>query len=612
MAPGNFWLDSPAFAACNEILGLPHSPSFPLYTILGRTIHVLLPGSPVVASNLYSMLAAIAGGVVCYFLLVNLLGAGKSSPAFARAFAVAGALYIGFLTPVWQSAVRAEVYALQMLLTLLMMFFCFSAQGESENPHRLRYFVMIVFLQGLAFANHPLLALATLPIVFMEAYRLGSTISATTLFKTAAVSAIVFLVAVSCYLYLPIRSGQNPAINSGRPTTLKATMQAVTRTGEDYLPAAAQTNPDFIGRAATMGEFVFEQTGGLVLIGLIMAVYFAIRERRRAVLVLLLISGLGFGITLWAADFSPANFDIVAYSAMALIPLTLGAFYGLYKIALRYKDRARTDIIAYAVCILLVFFQFSGNLYSSDLAGTRGPDRLAKLILDEAPQGAVLLINEDDVLLPLWYHCHALGERPDVAIVSSGALYRPSYREEVRHLYPDLNFPPEMQVHKIDNLGRALAAFCRINDTRPIMVQFGTPGISVDKLTLSGFLFQYADSSVLPGPQAGKELMARLDSIASGATDVLTKEFIARTAFNFGVYFDRIGNRRSAFHSFKYALETDEDNPEYLLRLGAALYRDGRYGDAVKLLEQATKTGDGCPEAETLLRQIREKELSKR
>ena len=109
-----------------------------------------------------------------------------------------------------------------------------------------------------------------------------------------------------------------------------------------------------------------------------------------------------------------------------------------------------------------------------------------------------------------------------------------------------------------------------------------------------------------------KELMARLDSIASGATDVLTKEFIARTAFNFGVYFDRIGNRRSAFHSFKYALETDEDNPEYLLRLGAALYRDGRYGDAVKLLEQATKTGDGCPEAETLLRQIREKELSKR
>ncbi len=612
MAPGNFWLDSPAFAACNQILGLPHSPSFPLYTILGRTLNVSLPGAPVSASNFYSMLAAVCGGVVCCFILLHLLGDGQSSFGFARIFAVAGALYIGFMTPVWQSAVRAEVYALQIVLMLLIMYFFFKMRIHSEDSRQVRFAVIMVFLQGLAFANHSLMALATLPLVLIATYRIWRTESAKTFVKTAVASAIVFAVALSCYLYLPIRAEQNPAINSGRPTTLATTFQAITRTGEDYLPPAAQTSPAYISRAAAMGKFIFEQTGGLILIGLAMAVFFAVRERRRAILILLLISGLGFGITLWAADFSLSNFDIVAYSSTGLIPLTLCAFYGIYRIILHFKDRRRIDLVAYAVGGLLVFFQFSGNLYSSDLAGTRGPDRLAGIILDTAPPDAVLIVNEDDVLLPLWYHCYALGKRPDVAVISTGALYRPSYREEVRHLYPDLNFPAEMNTHKIDDLGHALAAFCRMNDDRPIMVQFGTPGIGVEKLRFDGFLFQYADSGAVPFDTAGKQVLVLLDSISSGATDLLTKEFAARTAFNFGVYFDRVGDQKSAYKLFQYAVETDNTNPDYLLRLGVAFYKAGKNTEAIMLLDQATKTGDGCPEAETIIRQIREKEYSKR
>jgi len=613
MAPGNFWLDSPAFAACNQILGLPHSPSFPLYTILGRTAAITFPGAPVTASNLYSMLAAILSGIACYFILLGLLRNGDSSNAFARIFAVGGALYIGFLTPVWQSAVRAEVYALQILLMTLTIYCFFLAQTAPDRSRRSGYIILMVFLQGLAFANHSLMALATLPLVPVAAYRAWRTAAAKNVLVTAAVSAIVFIVALSCYLYLPIRARQNPAINSGRPTTLTTTMQAITRTGEDYLPATTNTKPDYIARAGALSKFIFEQTGGLILIGLVMAVVFAVRERRFSILLLLLTSILGFAVTLWAADFSASNFDIVAYSAVGMIPLTLLAFYGIYRIILHFKDRRRIETIAYAVCGLLVFFQFSGNLYASDLAGTRGPDRLATIILDTAPQNSILLVNEDDVLLPLWYHCYALDQRPDVAVISTGALYRPSYRDEVHHLYPDIDLPTEMKAHKIDNLGQALASFCRINDRRPIMVQFGTPGIGADKLEFDGFLFRYVDSGAVPGPVSGGQLQALLDSISSGATDLLTKEFAARTAFNLGVYFDRVGDRKSAFGLFRYAVETDDTNPDYLLlRLGEAFYRAGKYTEAVMLLEQAAKTGDGCPEAETLLRQIREKEFSTR
>lgn len=612
MAPGNFWLDSPAFAACNQILGLPHSPSFPLYTILGRTANIFLPGTPVTASNLYSMLAAVFTGVTCYFILLHLLGDGTSSTGLVRIFAVAGALYVGFLTPLWQSAVRAEVYALQMLLMLLMIFCYFRFKASQDNSRRVTYVVMMVFLQGLAFANHSLMALATLPLIPIAAYRIWRTETAKRFVTTAIASAIVFAVALSCYLYLPIRAQQNPAINSGRPTTLTTTILAITRTGEDYLPDSTQNKPDYFARAVTLGKFVFEQTGGLIMIGLAMAFFFAVRERRRAIMILMIVSAIGIAITLWAADFTPSNFDIVAYSATGLIPLTLIAFYGIYRIILHFKDHGRTELVAFVVCGLLVFFQFSGNLYASDLAGTRGPDRLAGIILDRAPQNAVLLVNEDDVLLPLWYHCYALGERPDLAVISTGALYRPSYRDEVRHLYPDLKFPADMNAHKIANLGHALSAFCRMNDNRPIMVQFGTPGIDANQLEIHGVLFRYVDSTAAKSSASGKELRALLDSISSGATDLLTKEITARTAFNLGVYFDRVGDGKSAYQLFQYAVQTDDTNPNYLLRLGVAFYKAGKYTEAVMLLNQATKTGDGCPEAEALLKKIHEKEFSKR
>jgi tetratricopeptide (TPR) repeat protein len=144
------------------------------------------------------------------------------------------------------------------------------------------------------------------------------------------------------------------------------------------------------------------------------------------------------------------------------------------------------------------------------------------------------------------------------------------------------------------------------------MVQFGTPGISVGRLSSQGFLFRYGESSVPPGAGAGAELTSLLDSISAGATDLLTKDFVARTAFNLGVYFDRVDDLKSAFQLFQYAVTADDANPEYLFRLGVAFFKGGRFNEAAMLLEQATKTGDGCPEAETLLRRIRNKEFSKR
>jgi len=608
MAPGNFWLDSPAFAACNDILGLPHSPSFPIYTILGRVMNLVLPGTPARVGNMYSAVTSALGGVVAYLILIQLLSRLKITASLKQVAAVSGSAYAYLTVPVWQSAVRTEIYSLQLLLTLLVVYLFLKTLGPEAGGRKLKYALGAVFVQGLSLANHSLLAMVTMPLVAALPFLLWRTIPRASLFKTAMIAVVVFAVAVSSYLFLPIRAAQNPAINSGRPTSLAATFKAITRVGEDYLPNMPSPQVNYGSRAVKLIGFASGQMGILLLAGIVLALFLSLRKKLADVLMVSSMIPIGLLITIWAADFRLFNYDIVAYSGIALVAAVIVGFVGLGLIVEKYADRKRVGQIACAVCVLIVFLDFSGNLYSSDLSKTDGPDRLAGMILSQAPPRAVLICNEDNVLLPLWYQCFALGTRPDVAVISAGALYRPSYREEVRRNYPDLELPPQFDQCRIENLGEAMTSLCTLNaPRRPLLVQFGVPGIAAEQLSPDGFLFRYRDGNTVASGDSGRQQMEILDRIGEGATDLLTTDFVARSAFNFGVYFDRIGQAQTAYRFFQYAIETDETNPEYLLRLGMAFLKAGRNEEAVLLLEQAAKTGDGCPEAEAALARLRDR-----
>ena len=609
LVPGNFWIDSAAFSTCNVILGLPHSPSFPLYTVLGRVFGLLFT-DPAAASNVYSAAASAATGVVLFYLIrlfLARLGALKNHRTIV---AICGALFAGFSLPLWQSSVRAEVYALQTLLAFLTIYLIVHAMTNEDGGSRLRPALLAVFMQGLSFANHSLLALITVPLFAVLIWKTYREVPGILFWKVIGWSAVLFAIAISFYLYLPVRANQDPAINSGRPTTIAATINAITRSGEDYIPASSIPEPKYFSRAGRLSVFIFEQTGGLILLGLTLAIIAAFDKKRRLLWMLFAPAIVGFAITIWAADFQMFNFDIVAYSGISLALIIAAAFIGLYLTIEKYYDRIPIRQIVPFVFVLMAFFELYGNLYAADLSATRGPDIAAEAILQFAPDRALLLVNEDDIVLPLWYHCFALHKRPDVAIISAGALYRPDYREQVKHLYPDIVFPAAFKQRKITDMKLALAELCQLNKShRPIQIQFGVPGIDAKNLYPDGLLFRYTEQDI-SGAQSAESIAKILELVTGNATDLLTIEFVARNAFNYGAYFDRIGQSDEARLFFQYAIEIDADNPEYLLRLGIAMLNAGRQADAMLLLEQAVKTGDGCPEAEKLLARIQARRLS--
>lgn len=611
LAPGNFWVDSAAFAACNEILGLPHAPSFPLYTIIGRLMHVFLPVAPAQASNLYSAITSAFAGVVIYgiihVLLVRLFAAKK----LHRLIAACGAVFIGLTLPVWQSSVRAEVYSLQVLLLSLVIYSLVRGWFDRDTGG-IKFTFLAVFLQGLAFTNHSLLAISTLPLTAIGVLAHVPNIkSITGVLRSIVPAVVLFAVALSVYVYLPVRANQDPAINSGQPKTLTGAFQSITRSGEDYLPTGQTSKPDYLDRTRNLAVFLFDQTGGLVIVGVIFAILAGLKRQNRILLLLFGSSLLGFIITIWAADFRLYNFDIVAYAAVPLLLLLICAFTGLYE-ACRLLEQ-KTQLVRYAplVFILMAFFEFYGNLYAADLSATEGPDILAEAILRDAPDNAMLFVNEDDVALPLWYHQYALGKRPDITVISAGALYRPDYRNQVRHKNPGLRVPSGFEQRKITDLSRLVDGIRSSNPERPVQVQFGTPGFAVKNLYPDGFLYRYTEEDSLPMPSAERIVELYAD-IAGTATDLLTHEFLGRNAFNNGVYFDRIGMGDKAYLFFQYAIEIDDTNPDYLLRLGIAFLDAGKTEDARALLKQATETGSGCPEAEDILQRLEARKFSKR
>ena len=183
MAPTvSFW-DSGEFIASVYQLQVMHPPGAPFYMLLGRFFSMFMPPEYVALSvNLVSVLASALTILLTYLIIVGLVRRWQGSPEPATtghhvvrmSGGSIGALTFAATDSFWFNAVEAEVYALSMFFTAvvvwLIMTWSDQAQREEEllagnkhHPFRLdanRYLVLIAYLFGLAIGVHLLNLLA--------------------------------------------------------------------------------------------------------------------------------------------------------------------------------------------------------------------------------------------------------------------------------------------------------------------------------------------------------------------------------------------------------------------------------------------------------------------
>lgn len=142
--------DGSELATVPYILGLAHSPGYPLYTWLGYLFGHLVPlGDVAYRINMMSaaMGALAAGGV--YWILIRILPEGIP-PALRRAAAALSALLLAFSKTFWAQSLIAEVYAPNaagIVWTLLALL-------HWDRTRRLRDFFLFALVFGLSLGLH--------------------------------------------------------------------------------------------------------------------------------------------------------------------------------------------------------------------------------------------------------------------------------------------------------------------------------------------------------------------------------------------------------------------------------------------------------------------------
>ena len=448
-----FW-DASELVTAAQTLGIPHPPGTPLWVLLGHLSATVFSNTgPVRAVTMLSVIAsALAGGV----------GAGMLQRWIGARGAVAAAVAAGTMWSVWNNATEAEVYAVALLASALLLA-AGERAGRRDTPEaqRQRWRAVMAFVTGLAVPLH-LSILVALPASIAFAWR-----GPRPRFRDVVGWLALALLGLSAVAILPLLAARGPILDAGHPVTLSALLDVVQR--KQY--AVAGLWPRTVAWWVQLGN-VFEWADWQVAYGLhpmappslartaltvvwgwlgVLGLRTLWRYEARVgrAMALLLLSGT-VGVAVWlnmapgpsfGAGVVPSGtlhearerdyFFVLGFWAWGLC-----AGAGLAAVA-RVLTRRVPGPLAVALGVLPLIVAAVPLLANRQVADRRIaplamlPRTIARQFLDAVPPNGVLLTAGDNDSFPLWYLQQVEQVRPDVQVITVPLLGARWYRDEL-------------------------------------------------------------------------------------------------------------------------------------------------------------------------------------
>jgi len=192
VAPTTSYWDCGEFITCSYILGVPHPPGAPLYILIGR-VFTMLPFFEDIGLrvNIISSLVSALSIMFAYLIIVRLLREWKGTPQSVEekltvyVGGIIGALGFAFTDSFWFNAVEAEVYAVSMFFTAIVVWLIMVWVEKADEPMSDKILLLIAYLIGLATGVH-LLNILALPTIFLIVYFKRAELNLTTFSLWAA------------------------------------------------------------------------------------------------------------------------------------------------------------------------------------------------------------------------------------------------------------------------------------------------------------------------------------------------------------------------------------------------------------------------------------------
>jgi hypothetical protein len=456
-----FW-DTSEYIAAAKVLGIPHPPGNPLFTLLAH-VWGLIPLTASYAARINIFAALTSAATAAFWFLVAERWLMTIVPVrWARlAVAAAGVLVGATSWTVWnQSVVNEKVYTISLLFIAVIAWLTVRWADLPDGPRRDRVLVLIAYLLALTTTNH---MMGLLAISLVGAYVVlwdWRSLTRPTVIAGVVVAAII---GVSLnYIYLPMRAAQYPPINEGEPVGFFShALSDVLNRVQYAKPPVTDRQADFLSQIGNYLQYFNWQfargwsgvariaTALFALLGVTGLVALIRRERKAGLAALALLLTLTvaliyylnfkYGFSYRLPEQLPREvrerdyFFIASFSFFGVL-VALGLGTTLRDIAAWLGDRVpeprrwqlASPVLALALVPLLANWTTASRAHE-----TMAHDFAVDLLQSIAPYGILITAGDNDTF-PLWFAQEVEGVRRDVTLANLSLMNTRWHLRQIR------------------------------------------------------------------------------------------------------------------------------------------------------------------------------------
>ncbi len=400
LCPTVYLIDSGELASVSYTLGIAHPTGYPLYTLISY-LFAHLPGEPIRNLNILSSLFTLSAAVFLYFTAKKILKNGILPIICVALFA--------FSPTIWRISVTNEVYPLTALSGIIIIY-------TLQRLHDMKGLYLIMYLIGLAFANHIIIFSLAIPVFFYVILTYKPPL------KNILIGILFAALGTSIYLYLITRTVGGAALAWGNTYNLQRLIWHVT--GKQYqvwmfsLSAKEIFNNLVNGLAFLLRDFIF-----ILIIPVLFGFYNLFRQNRR--IFWLFLSIFLFNL-FYAINYSIP--DIESYYIPGLISLLIVFAYGLETIA-KYLKWFIVAPLAIVIPIL--------NYSSTTLRNNTFALDFSRSHIEQLPDKSLVICTFWDIYSPTIYLRNVKKFKSDLIIIDKELLRRTWYIKYIKDEYPE-------------------------------------------------------------------------------------------------------------------------------------------------------------------------------
>ena len=407
LAHGVYGFDSAELATGAYTLGIVHPPGYPTYLLIAK-LFTFLPFEDV--AYRVNLLSAVLGAVTVW-LLARL----ATRISGSRWAGWIGAGMLSFAYSYWSMSIVAEVYTLHTALIALCLLLL-DQWLEKDEP---RYLYGLALAFGLSLTNH----ISAILFVPLFAWPILRNIRRLSLLKVVPRCAVLFIVGLIPYLYLPIRYAADPPLNYVRTyyeidlTAVEGLIWMITGRAYGFFAFGYDLSA-YLGELLNLGDALWHNFTGLgVLLGLIGIGSLILRRNKMVVPIL-----MGFAVNIaFFAGYAVGDKNNMLLGAWLLwaIFVAEGAralIDSLGRVSIRNVTMPRAvSKVGVGIMIGSVFIMVAANARWLDMSRSFGAELYARQILSTVPEDS-LIMGPWSSSVVLEYFQQVEGLRPDVEI----------------------------------------------------------------------------------------------------------------------------------------------------------------------------------------------------